>query len=149
ESVAVTRDGKRVITGSDDGTTIMWNLASGQRLLTLQPHTDLPSLATDVVGLLSSPQAPAILFAVSALYPEATPIASIAVSADGRRIITGDVNGTIRVWDPDSRRALLTLNGHTGQIWSLAATPDGQRIVVGAEDGTARLWDAVVGRQLL
>ena len=39
-SVALSGDGKHVLTGSGDKTAILWEAASGKKLQTFQGHTD-------------------------------------------------------------------------------------------------------------
>jgi WD40 repeat protein len=69
-------------------------------------------------------------------------VTGIAVTPDEQRIVTGSVDGTVRLWDADNGRELLTLNPHTGPIWSVAVTPDGQTLVAGAHDGVVTIWEA-------
>jgi WD40 repeat protein len=40
-SVAVSGDGKRVLTGSEDQTAILWDAASGQKLRTFTGHANI------------------------------------------------------------------------------------------------------------
>jgi hypothetical protein len=74
-------------------------------------------------------------------------VTSIAVTHDGMRMVTGSVDGTVRLWDAVSGRELLTLKGHTGPVWSVAVTADGRRLVTGSEDGTVRIWEAASPQQ--
>ncbi|HAZ46664.1 MAG TPA: hypothetical protein DDW76_05545 [Cyanobacteria bacterium UBA11369] len=67
-------------------------------------------------------------------------IYSIAISPDGRTLVSGDDNHTIEVWDLQTRRLIRILQGHSGDITSVAITPDGQRIISGSEDGTIKIW---------
>jgi len=74
-------------------------------------------------------------------------------SADGKRIATGGMDQTARVWDASSGKNLLTLSGHTASVLALAFSPDGSRLVTGGHDATARIWDiadgATAGKELL
>ena len=59
-------------------------------------------------------------------------------------------SGEIKVWDAETGRELLTLQGHTGDVLNVAFSPDGQRLASGAFlDHTVRVWDAQTGQQLL
>jgi WD40 repeat protein/tetratricopeptide (TPR) repeat protein len=76
----------------------------------------------------------------------ASPIAAIAVSGDGQKLATADIEGTIKIW-PDAQKltststALLTLKGHQGSITSVRFSSDGKRLVSTSADKTARVWD--------
>lgn len=72
-------------------------------------------------------------------------ILSVAVSANGQRLVSGNVDGTIKVWDAASGRAVLTLKGHTRPVDAVAISSDGERLVSGSQDGTVKLWDMATG----
>ncbi|KAG8723657.1 hypothetical protein FRC09_002319 [Ceratobasidium sp. 395] len=76
---------------------------------------------------------------------------SIAVSSDGRRIVSSfHRDGTVRIWDAQTGTALLkSLEGHPGFITSVAFSSDGRCIVSGSMDQTVRIWDAQTGAALL
>ena len=69
-------------------------------------------------------------------------------SPDGQRLAT-TLGATITVWDAESGRDLVTMNGDTGYVIGLAFSPDGTRLASGGTDGTARVWDATTGLQEL
>ncbi len=77
------------------------------------------------------------------------PVTSVACLPDGRRVISGSSDGTVRVWDLESGELLLTLEGHGGTVWAVAVTPDGRRAISGSEDGTVEVWDLDSGELLL
>ena len=72
----------------------------------------------------------------------------MAVSADGRRAVSGGDDGTVRVWDLDTGEPLHTLAGHDGQVGAVAVSADGRRAVSGGDDGTVRVWDLDTGQPL-
>ena len=59
---------------------------------------------------------------------------SVAFSPDGKRIVSGSGDRTVKVWDATTGQETLTLKGHTRTVRSVAFSPDGKRIVSGSED---------------
>ncbi|HSK72972.1 MAG TPA: DUF4365 domain-containing protein, partial [Pyrinomonadaceae bacterium] len=71
---------------------------------------------------------------------------TVTITPDGKQIISGSFDETIRIWDLDSGRCLKTLKGHTSAIWVATITPDGKQIISGSFDDTIRIWDLHSGR---
>ncbi|KAG4427767.1 hypothetical protein IFR05_016752, partial [Cadophora sp. M221] len=75
---------------------------------------------------------------------------SVAFSSDGKQIVSGSEDTTVRRWDAATGQQLLpALEGHTRNVSSVAFSPDGKQIVSGSGDTTIRRWDAATGQQLL
>ncbi len=73
---------------------------------------------------------------------------AVAFSPDGRRLLSGSDDNTLRLWDAESGQNLRTLQGHEACVQSVAFSPDGRRLLSGSDDKTLRLWDAESGRCL-
>ncbi len=74
---------------------------------------------------------------------------AIAFSRSGKRIATGNWDGSTIVWDAASGRSLQTFTGHSGIVEFVAFSPDGTLLATAGEDTTAKLWDLKTGKRLL
>lgn len=67
-----------------------------------------------------------------------------AISADWRRLVVGDADGPVRVWDLPSGRELPRLLGHqqigSESVTSVAVSPDGRFALSGGQDVWMILW---------
>src|SRR5204862_538431 len=73
---------------------------------------------------------------------------SVAFSPDGKQVVSGSNDRTVRLWDAVRGAALQTLKGHSSQVYSVAFSPDSKQVVSGSGDKRVRLWDAVRGAAL-
>src|SRR5437764_452934 len=76
---------------------------------------------------------------------------SVAFSADGKRIVSGGRDQTVRVWDAQTGVEPRSLKGHTDWVNSVAFSPDGKRIASGSggglnKVGEVKVWDAQTGQ---
>jgi len=72
----------------------------------------------------------------------------LAFNADGKRIVSGGFDHTVKVWDASTGEELMTLEGHEGRVHCVALNPDGKRIVSGSFDHTLKIWDTLTGQEL-
>ncbi len=73
---------------------------------------------------------------------------SVAVSPDGRRIVSGSEDNTVVVWDLETGTPVHRLTGHQAAVNSVAVSPDGRRIVSGSVDQTVVVWNLDTGQRL-
>jgi WD40 repeat protein len=74
---------------------------------------------------------------------------TIALSLDGKKVVSGSEDGLVRVWDMDTCKVIAKWTGHTRTVSSVCWSPDGQQVVSGSEDGTVREWDVEKGETIL
>ena len=101
-------DGTRLASASANGIVKLWDVATGQELLTLKGHT---SYVNSVV-----------------FSPDGTRLAS-AGDADppqGRR--RQALGSSVKVWDVVTGQETLTFKAHAGRIRSICFSPDGTRL---------------------
>lgn len=73
-----------------------------------------------------------------AFYPPS--VNSVAFSPDGTLLATGDVNGTIWLWDVATSTVVAGFAGHSQAVNTVLFSPSGRTLATGGADGIARLW---------
>ena len=119
--VATNDDGSRVVVAGNDGALRLWDAAGG----TLRHIRDaMPDTKGAPAGFHEGSR-------------------SLAVSRDGTRVVSGDVSGTLWLWDAKAGdgRALNAADTDQGTFTSVAFSPDGLRTAVGDASGRLQLWD--------
>ena len=72
------------------------------------------------------------------------PVTTGIWSGDGRRVVTTDMNGVVRIWDSTSGAEVARLTGHQASIRPLGWPEwdeEGRRLLTSSDDGTAMIWD--------
>ncbi|RMG41208.1 MAG: hypothetical protein D6725_01895 [Planctomycetota bacterium] len=69
------------------------------------------------------------------------PVYDVRFSPDGRWIVTGSFDNTVRLWDARTLAPVRTMSGHTKLVLCVAVSPDGRWIASGSMDRTIRLWE--------
>jgi WD40 repeat protein len=164
-SIAFSPNGKQFVTGSDDGTVIIWNTASNTYFKTLQGDSDNPVKA---VAFSSDANVLAVGYGDGTvrLWPGAViqgkpgehkeleiaqkrGVVGLAFTPDNRVLAVGRDDGTVQLWvspltrpaTNDRYRELTTLKGHLGGVTSLTFSPDGKMLATGSNDKTVKLWE--------
>jgi predicted Zn finger-like uncharacterized protein len=170
-AVAVSRDGRHVLSGSADWTLKLWEVESGQCLRTLEGHTGVVTavcLSRDSRHALSGGVDRTVRWwelttgrCLIVLEGHFDSVTSVACSGDGRLALSGSADRTVRVWELAGGRCLRLLEGHTDPVHSVALAGDGRLALSGSAQflvrndserlftsGQLKLWDVVTGRCL-
>jgi WD40 repeat protein len=157
-AVAVTADGKRVISGSSDKTVKVWNLETGEEQLTLSGHSDsVQAVAVTADGkrvISGSSDKTVKVWNLETgeeqltLSGHSSYVLAVAVTADGKRVISGSSDNTVKVWNLETGEEQLTLSGHSGYVLAVAVTADGKRVISGFDDNTVKVWNLETGVEI-
>src|SRR5262249_38381867 len=72
---------------------------------------------------------------------------SLAFSTDGKTLVSGGSDHTVRVWDLRTRQERRPAGGHGDSIAAVAFSPGAEQAATAGADHTVRLWDAASGRE--
>lgn len=160
KAVAISADGKQVLTGSYDKTAILWDTSTGQAIFTLAAGQGI----APITGVAFSPDGQYLLTGTSGGFAtlwnsktgeaireyqgEHGYLTSIAFSPDGEYIAAGTGRGIAELWDAKTGKLLRIFEGHIGNVNSVVFSPDGNYLLTGSWDGTAILWDATTATNL-
>lgn len=145
--VALIGGGKLLVTAGTDGSLKYW-------LLPLSSPKEITSLSSRITASYALPQDRMLLgddkgivrVLTAAGDEEAkrnlsmSPIASLAMLADGATVVAADTQGLLHVSGLDAKSSPSVIGGHQGAITSVVPHPTEPRFATSGEDGSIRIW---------
>ncbi|HWB10664.1 MAG TPA: c-type cytochrome domain-containing protein [Pirellulales bacterium] len=156
-ALAFSPDGNRVISGSQDKTARVWNLADGQQIAKFAGHTQTVSaVAFDAGGgqAVSGSTDNSLKLWNTADGSELKnfaghggPIVGVAMTGNNQRVVSASADQTVRLWNPaDGQQAGAFGVGVVPT--ALALSRDDNRVVVGCTDNSVKLFQVADGKLL-
>ncbi|KAJ6535020.1 WD40-repeat-containing domain protein [Mycena capillaripes] len=157
-SVRFSPDGLHAISGSDDNTVCIWEVATGQQLQQLDGHqarVNSVGFSPDGLHIISgSDDCTVRIWEVTTgqqlqrFNGHKDRVTSVEFSPDGQCAISGSNDHTVRIWNVISGLQLQQFDGHQRWVTSVGFSPDGQRVISGSDNMTVRIWEVTTGQQL-
>lgn len=153
-SVAISPDGKYALSGAEDYTLKLWEIATGREIRTFKGHTDwvyAVAISPDGRQALSGGKDDTVRLWDLATGTEIRTfrgvwVNCVAFSADGRQILSGSANDTLHIWDAATG---AEIRQSTGQPAETIAFTAGGRLALSANwDNSLKIWDPASGKEL-
>lgn len=158
-TIAVSPNGKTLVTGHADGSAKVWNAVTGQKLLTLKSERNLGfakvAISPDGKTLVKGISHGGLEFwdlqtaaAMSILETKNNSVSGVAISADSQTVATFDNFGSVMaLWDIQTGQQLWTLKPENW-LNSIAISPNSRWLVGGDQMGRVTLWDLQTTEEL-
>ena len=167
--VAVSPNGKTVLSGSWDKTSRVWDLtkeaAEGGDAEPIKVIKEEKEIASAVFNLDGTKfclgGAGGFLHVYDSMSYERLAelkshtglIRSLTISRDGMKLFSGSYDNTLKIWnvateDAESWSCRRTLVGHSSNIKCISESPCSKYLASSSEDGTAKVWDLATGSEL-
>jgi serine/threonine protein kinase len=158
-AIATDRQNKILVSGDAKGKVTVWDIASGKENSSFEIASGkIVALALDndckqaIVAIADAKNTNRIEIwdttegaIVSTMPDRSNDILSLAVSQDGRVLVTGGIDRSLKIWNLQTKKLEKTLSSHTGYIEAIAITPDNRILVSGSADRTIKIWDLQTG----
>jgi WD40 repeat protein len=145
-ALALSGDGKRLVSGSYDRTVKVWDLGSRTEAFSLHADSAIDSVALSkdgrrlCAGTGGTPAAIKVwdldaCMELLTLDGHRWNVSCLALNDAGTRLYSGSFDKSIKVWDLDTGKKMFTLGGHPGKVLSLVVDNDRQRLFAGCMFG--------------
>lgn len=164
--VAFTPDGLLLATAGDDRKVLFWDLTQRQVAIALSlDDTAAHSLVFSQEGqiLATGSYRKIKVWRTSQAtewkhLKESSPLYSLtghthivsamSISADGKLLVSGSWDQTIKIWNLETGKLIRSLKGHRDKVYTIALSPDEKIIASGSADQTIKLWYVETGELL-
>ena len=83
---------------------------------------------------------------IATLSGHASRVQSVSFSSDGKLLVSGADDKTVKLWDMQTGGIIQDFSGHQGRIWSVSISADSAVVASGSKDSAIHLWDVLTGQ---
>jgi WD40 repeat protein len=150
--ITISKDGKYVFGGTDDGKLMRWTISSGEsKLIFDNRNTSILTMALNRNGsriALGDKSGNIIILDANAGRVisrrnghSSRRVEDISYSPDNTQLATSSMDGTIKIWNArDLSETPIVITAHEEWVFALAFSPDGRSIVSSSENGVIFFW---------
>jgi WD40 repeat protein len=154
--IVITPDGKTAISGSEDQTLKVWDLAARECQATFEGHDgtvhELAITPDGKIVVSSSEDKTLKVWDLATGECQATfeghtgQVYGVCITPDGKTVISGSEDETLKVWDLATGECQATFEGHEDKVYGGLITSDSQTFISKSDDGTLKVWDLATGK---
>jgi WD40 repeat protein len=156
KAVAFSQNDRHALTGSSGGTAALWDLSTRPPRAKVLPHAgfvETVAFSRDGDTAITADMKSGSIRLwktttgrlVRTLKGHVAGIQSLAVSPDGKYLISGSWDRTARLWKLATGEPVGIPLPHQAVVRDAAFSPDGRSVYTGSEDNTARRWHVPTG----
>jgi WD40 repeat protein len=153
-AVAISPDKRTLVSGGTDAYTQLWDISNPAKPTIIGSFASAGNSVTSVgisahgstlaigsadaliqLANISNPRDPRILDGAGQLNIPGSVVLQIALAPDGRHLVSGHSDGTVRYWELP-----LEYVGNANQVQTVEFSPDGRTLAAAGHDGLIRLW---------
>ena len=164
DSIAFSRDGKKVVAGYSWDNLLLWDVGSQSShrpydahpifqacIVQTSPSGEIFSVGInrDIIQVWDSINGRSPI-AEFTFPPEILNRCAVALAPEANLLVVGNVSGQLDVWDVQDQHKKYTLIGHETPVLSIKFSPNGKRLVSASRtrDRKVRLWDIETGEEI-
>ncbi|KAF8836577.1 WD40 repeat-like protein [Paxillus ammoniavirescens] len=118
--IAISTDGRKIVSGGDDGKIIMWSAETRVIIRIIKPRMSEGNFR----------------------------LVSLSFSPDDKTFASGSSDGTCKVWNSETGKLLLDFDDHQNRVGTVVYSPSGVKIASGSYDHTIRIRNTRTGERL-
>ncbi len=150
-SIAFSPNGQLLVSGGDDYVFKLWNVSRKRHIATLEHITDRSRSQIKAVAFSSDGQMIATAGwhvklwdihthnEITTLRNDAW-VWTVDFSTDGQLLATGDGNGSVKIWNVQSRRTVTQRQGDANAVYTVKFSADNQTLAGAGFNGKVTLW---------